>query len=87
LTDPLGNQTSYTYDAASNLVQTQDALNNITQMAFDADWNRTSLTDANGHQTQWMYDSMARVIKRTDPLQRAVTVWLWLQYGWPLVLW
>jgi RHS repeat-associated protein len=45
-----------------------DPLGNLTQYAYDANGNLTSVTDANNHTTTYAYDAANRKISRTLPL-------------------
>jgi RHS repeat-associated protein len=65
-TDPLGDSTSYVYDAAGQLVATTDPRGDTTHYGYDADGNQTSVTAADGSVTRYAYDSAGNVISRTD---------------------
>ncbi len=63
--DEENNTTYYTYDAASQLTQVVDALNQKTSYGYDMDGNKTSQTDANGNTTSYIYDTLNRRTSRT----------------------
>jgi YD repeat-containing protein len=56
VTDPRGNATTYVMDTSGRPVQSTNALNQTTTLAWDSDNNVTSLTEPNGAQTTWTYD-------------------------------
>ena len=71
--DPLGNITSYTYNAWGQVRTIQDALGNITSYGYDTLGNQTSVTDALGNVTTMSYDLAGNVIAVTDPLGHSTT--------------
>lgn len=56
VTDPKGNATTYLMDTSGRPVQSANALNQVTKLAWDSDNNVTSLTEPNGAQSTWTYD-------------------------------
>jgi RHS repeat-associated protein len=56
VTDPKSNVTTYTMDSQGRPVQSVNALNQTTNLAWDSDNNVISLTEPNGAQTTWTYD-------------------------------
>jgi YD repeat-containing protein len=66
-----GQQTTYVYDAASNLIETQDAdlsgtePTRTTSYFYDADNQRIGQLDANGYLTTYAYDAAGQVIAST----------------------
>ena len=65
MTDPDGNETSYSYDALNRLVSTTDALGNTTVYSYDADGELITETDANGQIINYTYDGAGRLITET----------------------
>lgn len=65
-TDSLGNTTSYTHDAAGNVLTTTDAAGNTTSFIYDGQGNQTSITDAAGNITQFEYDASGRMTGQVD---------------------
>lgn len=78
-TDPLGRVSHSEYDAAGRLTsQTQDydaaksqnqddVWNIVTEYAYDARGNQTSVTDTFGRVTQYEYDNADHLVKTIDP--------------------
>lgn len=66
-----GQQTSYVYDAAANLIETQDAdlsgtgPTRTTRYFYDADNQRIGQLDADGYLTTYTYDAAGQVISST----------------------
>ena len=52
----LGLSSSATYDGASRMISSTDALNRTTRYAYDKNDNMTSVTDAASHTTEFEYD-------------------------------
>src|SRR5437879_11152827 len=48
---PLGNWTSFTYDALNRLIQTRDALNGLSTLVYDAASNVIATVDERGDRT------------------------------------
>ena len=75
-TDPLGNTTTYAYNANDELLtQTDPAVDvsgtmthPVTTYTYDADGEQTSLTDSDNNTTTSVYDSFGRVVKDTNQL-------------------
>ena len=75
-TDPLGNTTTYAYNANDELLtQTDPAVDvsgtmthPVTTYTYDADGEQTSLTDSDSNTTTSVYDSFGRVVKDTNQL-------------------
>jgi RHS repeat-associated protein len=70
-TDPLGNTTTNSYDAAGNLIATTDAQDNVTRYTYDTAGNQTSITDATGSVTQFQYDAAGHLMRQIDALGNA----------------
>lgn len=69
LKDRRGNSTTYTYDAAGNVVEVVDALGNKTSSTYDALGNETSTTDPLGHVTVRTFNpKTGRKLTERDPL-------------------
>ncbi|CAK8715668.1 RHS and YD repeat-containing protein [Candidatus Electronema halotolerans] len=66
LTDPLGHQASFAYDAAHRRVEAVDFEDGTTSYAYDKVDNLISRTDAEGNATQYIYDDLDRKISRTN---------------------
>jgi YD repeat-containing protein len=58
LTDPLGHQASFAYDAAHRRVEAADFEDGTTSYAYDKVDNLISRTDAEGNATQYIYDDL-----------------------------
>lgn len=65
-TDPVGNTTSYGYDAVNRLIAATNAAGDVTTTTYDGVGNRISITSPNGNITTNSYDTLDRVIKTTD---------------------
>ena len=61
--DPLGNRTTFQYDALDRQTVTIDPLSARTTVAYDA----------NGNVTQWQFDKVGNVTKETEPNGATVT--------------
>ena len=71
-TDPLGRTTQFTYDAAGNLTQRLDALNQPWTSTYDPVFNQvTSSTDPLGNRTTFAYDAQGNLTAITDPEENA----------------
>ncbi len=64
--DPLGNKTSYVYDANYNLTTLTDSEGKSFSYAYDANGNITNSTDPTGHVTQFGYGALSRMTSLTD---------------------
>jgi len=71
-TDPLGNATSYTYDAFNNLTSMTDPLGNTTTHTYNGTL-LTSSTDALGAVTAYTYTPEGYLESTTDPLGRTTS--------------
>jgi RHS repeat-associated protein len=68
LTDPQGQVTSYAYDVAgepTSISYSNDAAQNVSNIRYDPDGQRTAITDATGTSTR-TYDSLHRLMSSTD---------------------
>ncbi len=76
--DPKGNITTINYDPAGNPIQIIDALNNRTQMSYDARGLLTSVTSAVGtpvqNTTTFSYDARGNLLTTTDPRNSLTTL-------------
>lgn len=74
VTNPLGQSSSYLYDALNEVTKITDPLGGITTFTYDPNGNLLSLKDprqhANGTSTSYTYDNMDRVLSSLDPLGR-----------------
>ncbi|WP_203748848.1 RHS repeat-associated core domain-containing protein [Cellulomonas chitinilytica] len=66
-TDPLGRTTTYTYDAAGDLVAVRQPSGRTTTSTYDQAHRRLSSTSPGGLVTSWTYDAAGRVLTSTDP--------------------
>lgn len=77
--NPLGNVTSYVYDAVNRRIVTVDALGGRTTVSYDANNNLTSLIDPDSNpasylnQTVYQYDALDRRQKMTDARGKSAT--------------
>ncbi|MGA2649953.1 MAG: DUF2341 domain-containing protein [Terracidiphilus sp.] len=67
-TDALGHSTTYTYDAAGNLLATSGVAGNFSY-AYDNARNKIAMTDGNGNITRSAYDARNRLTVTTYPDQ------------------
>jgi RHS repeat-associated protein len=65
VTDRGGRTTVFIHDALKRLIQTVNPEGGITQFAYDANGNRTSLIDPNGNATTFAYDLDNRLVRKT----------------------
>lgn len=65
--DPLGNVTSFSYDARGNLTQVTDALNRSSAYEYDANGQVTAVVDADGQRATLSYDGVGNLVSVTDP--------------------
>jgi RHS repeat-associated protein len=71
--DPLGQTTSYGYDALDRRTQTTDARGGVTAVAYDGADNVVSVTDPDHNVTSFVYDPLNRKVQQTDPLNHSST--------------
>ena len=64
--DPLGDATSYQYNAQIEPIQVTDPMGNVTTMTYDNSGNLQSRTDALGNEQQWTYNASNSVTSFTD---------------------
>jgi RHS repeat-associated protein len=74
--------TTYVYDAADNLIQTQDPLGHITTNAYDGLNRLVSTQDARGGVVSYVLDANGNRLSVTDPLPPAsqgpdITTWVY----------
>ncbi|OGK96858.1 MAG: hypothetical protein A3D33_19100 [Candidatus Rokubacteria bacterium RIFCSPHIGHO2_02_FULL_73_26] len=65
-TDPLGNTTTFGYDAQGDLATVSDPLGNTTRRAYDAASRLTAQTDPRGFATSFAYDPLNRITQIAD---------------------
>jgi len=65
-TDPLGNTTTFGYDAQGDLATVSDPLGNTTRRAYDAASRLTAQTDPRGFATSFAYDPLNRLTQIAD---------------------
>ncbi len=68
VTDPLGNETRYTYDSKGNLLSVTDANGHKTSMEYNEFGQVKSVIDPLGQTTAMSYDNYGNVATTTDPL-------------------
>ncbi len=73
MTDPLGNTTSYTYDARGNTLTRTDALGGVETWTYNAANQVTSATDPLGRITTATYNQAGQLVSTTDPSGRTST--------------
>jgi len=66
-TDPLGNVTSYAYDASRDLLSTTDPENKVTRYTYDGAGNMLTATDPAGQVTAYTYTLLNKIASLTDP--------------------
>lgn len=75
VTDPVGNETTYTYDAAGNQTSKVDPLGNVSggtpanytiSHTYDADGRTLTETNERGYTTTYIYDSAGNLSTTTD---------------------
>ncbi|MGA1825980.1 MAG: RHS repeat domain-containing protein [bacterium] len=59
--------TSYQYNAAGDLIEVMDALNNRTILCYDTLGRKRSMTDPDMGTWQYMYDKNGNLVHQTDP--------------------
>lgn len=72
-TDPLGRTTSYTYDAAGDLVSRTSPGGGTTTYTYDDSHRLISTTTPGGATTSFTYDPAGRLLTTTDPLGAVTT--------------
>ncbi len=70
-TDPMGRQTTETYNNVNELTEETDALGDETQLEYNLNGNVTASIDANGNETNYVYDLLGDVTQVTDALKRS----------------
>lgn len=73
LTDPLGNQTRYTYDAQGHVLSIAEPNYRTTKFEYDSPGNVSKVTDAAGRSTVMTYDDQSRLLSLTSPGGRKQT--------------
>ncbi len=68
VTDPLGGQTVFYWDAYRRMTGRVDALGNAVTQAYDVVGNILWWRDARGNRTNFAYDNRGNLIRTTDPL-------------------
>jgi RHS repeat-associated protein len=72
-TDPLGNTTSYSYDAVGGLTAVTDPAGNTTRTEYDANNRPVILTDAAGGVTRFGYDKVGSGVVVRDARSASAT--------------
>lgn len=81
VTDPLGNQSTYRYDAAGRLTEVDSADVNgaaaggvqLTRYTYDANGNVKTVDDGQGHVTTYAYDAQDNCISQRDQAGSTIT--------------
>ena len=71
-TDPLGNATSYTYDARGNVTRIIDARGKTTAMTYDGRHNLLTFTNPNNDTSTFTYDARNNLLTARDALGHQV---------------
>lgn len=71
VTDALGAQIAYEYDAFDNLIKTQDALQNLVTVAYDIRGRRIRVADPDSGTTEFDYNAMGELVWQRNSTQRA----------------
>jgi len=71
VTDALGAQVAYQYDAFDNLVQTKDALQNVVTMTYDIRGRKRSMNDPDTGLWKYDYDALGELVWQESANQRA----------------
>jgi RHS repeat-associated protein len=82
--DPLSNDTTFTYDAAGNLLTVTDPLSHVTEYTYSARNKVLSIEDAEGGVTSFTYDILDRLTSLTDPVNNT-TSWTYDALGQVLI--
>ncbi|MDD2775366.1 MAG: DUF6531 domain-containing protein [Gallionella sp.] len=72
-TDPLNNQTRFTYDSAGYILSRTDATGKIASNTYDAAHNIVSSTDEAGNVTSMTYGLNHQMLSRTEPSGKVTT--------------
>jgi RHS repeat-associated protein len=72
-TDPDGNVTTYTYDAAGDQTSSTDPDGHTTSTSFNSLGQKISTTDPLGHMTSYTYDALGDTLTVTDPMGHVTT--------------
>lgn len=68
ITDPNGDTTHFTYDAAGNVLTTEDTLGRVTTNTYDGLNDLLTTTDPTGVTTTMTYDARGNLLTRSRPL-------------------
>jgi len=71
VTDAVGAQIAYQYDAFDNLVQTKDALQNVVKMTYDIRGRKTSMNDPDTGLWEYDYNALGELVWQRNANQRA----------------
>ena len=74
VTDPLGNTTTYTYDALDHLLTTTDASSNVTTLAYDLRGRKTSMTDPDMGAWSYSYNALGELVSQSDAKGQTTTM-------------
>lgn len=72
VTDALGAQVAFQYDAFGNLIQTKDPLQNAIVAVFDIRGRKVQLNDPDAGLTEYQYNALGEVVWQRNANQRAV---------------
>jgi RHS repeat-associated protein len=73
VTDPLGNSTSFQYNARGQVTRVRHMDNSFVQIGYDNHGDRTSVTDELNHTTTFGYDDYKRVVSVANPINPPAT--------------
>ena len=73
VTDRNGKQEVHTFDATFNELSAKDALNQVTNYAYDSANRITAVTDPLSRASSYTYDSQGNVLTSTDPAGKVTT--------------
>lgn len=71
VTDPLGHQTTLSFNPAGQPLAVTDSLGHTTQFSYDAAGDLVTVTNPVGNTTTRSLDSLGRLLSLTDPLNHA----------------
>lgn len=75
VTDALGAEVAFGYDAFGNQTQVQDALGNKTLVTFDSLGRRVGLKDPDNGLTRWCFDALGQAVAYQTAAMRGNNAW------------
>lgn len=73
VTDAYGKTLRYNYDVYGNLIQTTDALNNITSISYDKRGRKIGMNDPDQGAWTYRYDALGQLKRQTNAKNQVVT--------------